>query len=92
MKTRGSNKHIFGSIRGSPRIKQGHSKNIILDNQEKDVTEKKNFFLTDGRENSEEKRNIDPMQFESGMCPSIVDILVAINDKVGQALGAQNMK
>ena len=37
----------------------------------------------------EEKRKIQPMHIESGLYPSIVDIVVAMNDKVGKRIGAQ---
>ena len=45
------------------------------------VTEGK-FSFVDGRESPEEKRKIQPMHVEPGLYPSIVDIVVAMNDKV----------
>ena len=44
------------------------------------VTEGKLTFV-DGRESSEEKRNIVPMNIEPGLYPSIVDIVVDMNNK-----------
>ena len=44
------------------------------------VTEGK-FTFVDGRESPEEKRKIQPMHVEPGLYPSIVDIVVAMNDK-----------
>ena len=52
------------------------------------VTEEK-YTFADGRESSEEKRNIVPMKLEPGLYPSIVDIIVAMNNKIRQRLGAQ---
>ena len=52
------------------------------------VTEGK-FLIVDGRERSEEKRKIVPMNIEPGLYPSIVDILVAMNNKIRERLGAQ---
>ena len=52
------------------------------------VTEGK-FTFIDGRESPEEKRKIQPMHIEPGLYPSIVDIVVAMNDKVGKRIGAQ---
>ena len=52
------------------------------------VTEGKFTFL-DGRESPEEKRKIQPMHIEPGLYPSIVDIVVAMNDKVRKRIGAQ---
>ena len=45
------------------------------------VTEGK-FTFVDGRESPEEKRKIQPMHVEPGLYRSIVDIVVAMNDKV----------
>ena len=47
------------------------------------------FTFVDGRENPEEKRKIQPMHVEPGLYPSIVDIVVALNDKVRKRIGAQ---
>ena len=44
------------------------------------VTEGK-FTFIDGRESPEEKRKIQPMHIEPGLYPSIVDIVVAMNDQ-----------
>ena len=52
------------------------------------VTEGK-FTFIDGRESPEEKRKIQPMQVEPGLYPSIVDIVVAMNDEVRKRIGAQ---
>ena len=52
------------------------------------VTEGKFTFL-DGRESPDEKRKIQPMHVEPGLYPSIVDIVVAMNDKVRKRIGAQ---
>ena len=52
------------------------------------VTEGKFTFIV-GRESSEEKRKIQPMHIEPGLYPSIVDIVVALNDKVRKRIGAQ---
>ena len=52
------------------------------------VTEGK-FTFVDGRESPEEKRKIQPMHVEPGLYPSIVDIVVAMNDKVRKRIGAQ---
>ena len=52
------------------------------------VTERK-FPFVDGRESSEEKRKIVPMTIEPGLYPSIVDIVVAMNNKIRERLGAQ---
>ena len=43
------------------------------------VTEGKFTFIA-GRESPEEKRKIQPMHIEPGLYPSIVDIVVAMND------------
>ena len=51
------------------------------------VTEGKFTFL-DGRESSEQKRKIEPMHIEPGLYPSIVDIVVAMNNKIRERLGA----
>ena len=56
-----------------------------------DVTEGK-FTFVDGRESPEEKRKIQPMHVEPGLYPSIVDIVVAMNDKVRKRIGAQKYK
>ena len=52
------------------------------------VTEGK-FTFVDGRESPEEKRKIQPMHVEPGLYPSIVDIVLAMNDKVRKRIGAQ---
>ena len=52
------------------------------------VTEGK-FTFVDGRESPEEKRKIVPMHFEPRLYPSIVDIVVAMNNKNPERLGAQ---
>ena len=52
------------------------------------VTEGKFTFL-DGRENSEKKRKIVPMQTDLGLYPSIADIAVAMSNKIRERLGAQ---
>ena len=52
------------------------------------VTEGK-FIFVDGRESPEEKRKIQPMHVEPGLYPSIVDIVLAMNDKVRKRIGAQ---
>ena len=52
------------------------------------VTERK-FIFIDGRESPEEKRKIQPMHIKPGLYPSIVDIVVAMNDKVRKRIGAQ---
>ena len=52
------------------------------------VTEGK-FTFVDGRESSEEKRKIVPMNIEPGLYPNIVDIVVAMNNKIRERLGAQ---
>ena len=52
------------------------------------VTEGK-FVFVDGRESPEEKRKIQPMHVEPGLYPSIVYIVVAMNDKVRKRIGAQ---
>ena len=54
------------------------------------VTEGK-FTFVDGRESSEEKRKIVPMNIEPGLYPSIVDIVVAMNNKIRERLGAQTL-
>ena len=51
-----------------------------------------NFTFVDGRESSEEKRKIVPMLIEPGLCPSIVSIFVAMNNKIRENLGAQAFK
>ena len=52
------------------------------------VTEGK-FTLVDGRESSEEKRKIVPMNIEPGLYPSFVDIVVAMNNKIRERLSVQ---
>ena len=52
------------------------------------VTEGKLTF-GDGRNCSEEKRNIEPMYIEPGLYTSIFDIVVAMNSKIQERLGAQ---
>ena len=52
------------------------------------VTEGK-FTFVDGRESSEEKRKFVPMNIEPGFYPIIVDIVVAMNNKTREHLGAQ---
>ena len=52
------------------------------------VTERK-FTFVDGRESCEEKRKIVPMNIEPGLYPSIVDIVVAMNNNIRERLGAQ---
>ena len=52
------------------------------------VTEKK-FTFYDGRESPEEKRKIQPMHNEHGLYPSIVVIIVAMNDKVRKRICAR---
>ena len=42
------------------------------------VTEGK-FTYVDGRENPEEKREIEPMHIEPGLYPNTVDVVVAMN-------------
>ena len=44
------------------------------------VTEGK-FTFIDGRESPEEKRKIQPMHIEPALYPSVVDIVVAMNEK-----------
>ena len=45
------------------------------------VTEGK-FTFIDGQESPEEKIKIQPMHIEPGLYPSIVDIVVAMNDEI----------
>ena len=52
------------------------------------VTEGK-FTFVDGRESPEEKRKIQPRHYEPESYPSIVDIVVAMYDKVRKRIGAQ---
>ena len=52
------------------------------------VTEGK-FTFVDGRESSEEKRKIVPMNIEPRLYPSFVYIVVAMNNKIRERLGAQ---
>ena len=47
------------------------------------------FTFIDGRESPEEKQKIQPLHIEPGLYPSIVDIDVAMNDKVRKRIGAQ---
>ena len=47
------------------------------------------FTFVDGRENPEEKRKIGPMHFEPGLYPIFVNIVVAMNNKNRERLGAQ---
>ena len=42
----------------------------------------------DGRKSPEEKRKIESMHLEPGLYPGIVDILVAMNNKIRERLGA----
>ena len=60
----------------------------ILYQQLSNFTEGKLTFV-DGRESSEEKRKIVPMIIDPGLYPSIVDIVVAMNNKIAERLGAQ---
>ena len=52
------------------------------------VTEGK-FTFIDGTESVEEKRKVQPMHIEPGRYPSIVDIVVAMNEKFGKRIAAQ---
>ena len=61
---------------------------ILYPSLYQNVTEGK-FTFVDGRESPEEKRKIQPMHVEPGLYPSIVDIVVAMNDKVRKRIGAQ---
>ena len=45
----------------------------------------------DGRESSDEKRKVETMQNGPDSFPSIVDIVVAMNDKILKAIGAQKI-
>ena len=47
------------------------------------------FTFVDGKEGSEEKLKIVPMNIEPGLYPSIVEILEAMNNKTRERLGAQ---
>ena len=47
------------------------------------------FTFLDGRENSEKKRKIVPMQIDPRLYPSIADIAVAMSNKIRERLGAQ---
>ena len=47
------------------------------------------FTFVDGQESPEEKRKIQSMHVEPELYPSIVDIVVAMNDKVRKRIGAQ---
>ena len=55
------------------------------------VTEGK-FTFVDGRESSEAKRKIVPINIEPGLYPSNVDIVVAMNNKIRESLDAQVFK
>ena len=46
----------------------------------------------DRRESAEEKRKIESMHFDPGLYPSIVGIVVAMNDKVSMRKGAQTFE
>ena len=52
------------------------------------VTEGK-FTFVDGREKTEEKRKNCTKHIEPGLYPSIVDIVVAMTNKIRECLGAQ---
>ena len=52
------------------------------------VTEGKLTFV-DGRESSDDKRKIEASHFEPGLYPSFVYIVVALNNKIRERLGAQ---
>ena len=52
------------------------------------VTEGKMTFI-DGRESSEEKRKIQPVDIKPALHRNIVDVVVAMNDKVRKRIGAQ---
>ena len=54
------------------------------------VTEGKFTFVV-GRESPEEKRKVQPMHVESRLYQSIVDIVVAMNDKVRKRIGAKKI-
>ena len=47
------------------------------------------FTFINVRESPEEKRKIQPMLIEPGLYPSIVDKVVAVNDKVRKRMGVQ---
>ena len=47
------------------------------------------FTFVDGRKTSDEKRKIVPLHIETAMYPTIVDISVAMNNKIRERLGAQ---
>ena len=64
---------------------------ILYPSLYQNVTEGK-FTFVDGRESPEEKRKIQPMHVEPGLYPSIVDIVVAMNDKVRKRIGAQKFE
>ena len=51
-----------------------------------------NFTFIDGRESPEEKRKIQPIHVEPGLYPSIVDIVLAMNDKVRKRIGAEKFE
>ena len=46
------------------------------------------FNLTGGRESSEEKWKMQPMHIQPGLYPTIVDIVVARNEKVRKGIAA----
>ena len=50
---------------------------------------KGSFTFVDGRESSEAKRKIEPMHTEPGLNSSLNDIVVAMNNKIREFLGAQ---
>ena len=52
------------------------------------VTEGK-FTFIDGQESPEEKRKVHSMHIEPGLYPSIVDIVVAMNEQIRKRGGAQ---
>ena len=53
------------------------------------TVQRESFTFIDGRESPEEKRKIQPMHIEPGLYPSIVDKIVAMNDKIQKRIGAQ---
>ena len=46
-------------------------------------------MFIDGRENSEEKRKIEPMHIKSGLYPSFFETVEVLKNKNRQPLGAQ---
>ena len=50
------------------------------------------FTFVVGRESSEDKRKIESMHIESGLYPSIVDIVVAMKNKIRERLEAKVFK